>query len=1326
MSGVFVADILANGESGSPTVNRYTLEFEEETSKKSFRFGVNSYASYSEAYVEYQGEKAGIRYFQNSWNKVEDAEGYTAGYNALGLYTQYSGHFTRMQFDPATMTVKVMADNGSYHNVWDFRSTFNDGKRLENQLGHFDFYRVKLTFEQVVSYSKASLLLTRFGSYDFSQEVTDRPVLTASFTKNGIVGETYSLPKARVVSLYRGELDASKISTKVYDDAGKVVSTSSSFVPTRAGKYYLYYEYSDGTDRVSNFYALPCLEKGSQTQEFRFAERYDLDVSNQKGLHSKVSFPVSHIVSNALFLSEEEALVRIEKDGKAIPGYEGRKGGFVYSFDELGDYTVTYYSPSNSSLKDVRIVSITADQVGFVLPELPTLSLGATFAPSAGKVYFKGQEAEAKPTLYFPSGKGAEGSSALEEPGRYEIRYEATIDGQLLTQSVYFDLKEEYATRFVCETGAASEYGVAKMNDTYGGVALSLTDGKKAVYSKILNLGDNQFDENAKNREENTKLLELRTDPMNPGTADLEAIYVELQDVDRPTNVVTIRIKYLSYMPNFSRIRAKATGQSYSGYYWDFDTGNLGSVDNSEMHEDGGFISAFDFTSSLNGRTYEKSKLQLFFDSETNRLYANPWQNYGTAQGYQDNRVPWLVRDFSTNDSVLSGGDAAWTGFTSNRVKMTIYATGVSSSARLLITNVDGEDMTGQDVVDSRSPEIRFPESTFPKGEVGKTYRYPEFIAADEDSAVVSKKVSVYSGNTLIQDGGESFVPKASGSYTLVFEAKDAFGNVSRVEKKIEVVMVASPLSITLEGDVPDTASVGDTIHLPAVLASGGVGGITTKVSVTAGNKPVEVKDNAFQIQYKKNYVVRFIATDYVGNQTKITKFISNITVSPLPVVDETKLYLPSALLEGHSYDLSHFVAFAYAEDGSVLTLSPKITVQDGRGTRDIASNEAYLPVSSSSLTEATITYHFEGRGGNKEVTRTLPIVKPTNQIGFLSSYFVASNGEIAAIDEGVKATMKKEGTTVEFLPNLFGKKLTAVWNGKAIDEYTIKLCDSLDFSQAITLHFTRLNGKLYCSIDGGEAFRYFESNTGEVSLTYLEKTHTIYDGLSNAVAVLDDFAGFASGNIRMFVESSSDGSFFFRSINNQIINNVRKDSIGPNIYFDQGLSGRFAVGSDITFPEVFAYDVLNGVKDVTVSISCDGEVLKKGSLEEIGSHYKMEKVGSYKITYLFKDTAGNASACSFFFSSYDPVAPTLTFAASFPTSVKQGENIVLPAYQIHDQKPETAAVFLYCQLPNGEFVTVEDEVVKATQAGTYTFTYIVNDENGNVNFYSFVVTVHP
>ena len=31
---------------------------------------------------------------------------------------------------------------------------------------------------------------------------------------------------------------------------------------------------------------------------------------------------------------------------------------------------------------------------------------------------------------------------------------------------------------------------------------------------------------------------------------------------------------------------------------------------------------------------------------------------------------------------------------------------------------------------------------------------------------------------------------------------------------------------------------------------------------------------------------------------------------------------------------------------------------------------------------------------------------------------------------------------------------------------------------------------------------------------------------------------------------------------------------------------------------------------------------------------------------------------------------------------------------------------------------------MKAEQKGTYTFTYMVNDENGNVNFYSFVVTV--
>ena len=260
--------------------------------------------------MEYKGVKGGIRYYQNPWNKAEDAGGYTAGYNSLGLYTQYAGHFTKMQFDPASMCVKIMADNGSYQNVWDFSSVFNDGKRLENDLGHFESYNVKLSFDQVVSYSKASLLLTRFGGYDLSKNVEDHPVLTASFTKKGTVGEEYHLPQGRAVSLYRGDLDTAKISTKVYDELGNVVSTADTFTPTKEGKYYIYYEYVDGAERASNFYALPCLTKENQTKDFLFEEKYDLDISSQKGLHSPVHFPAASIASNALMLQQEEALIR--------------------------------------------------------------------------------------------------------------------------------------------------------------------------------------------------------------------------------------------------------------------------------------------------------------------------------------------------------------------------------------------------------------------------------------------------------------------------------------------------------------------------------------------------------------------------------------------------------------------------------------------------------------------------------------------------------------------------------------------------------------------------------------------------------------------------------------------------------------------------------------------------------------------------------------------------------------------------------------------------------------------------------------------------------
>ena len=73
---------------------------------------------------------------------------------------------------------------------------------------------------------------------------------------------------------------------------------------------------------------------------------------------------------------------------------------------------------------------------------------------------------------------------------------------------------------------------------------------------------------------------------------------------------------------------------------------------------------------------------------------------------------------------------------------------------------------------------------------------------------------------------------------------------------------------------------------------------------------------------------------------------------------------------------------------------------------------------------------------------------------------------------------------------------------------------------------------------------------------------------------------------------------------------------------------------------------------------------------------------------------------------------------------MKQGEEIILPTYEIQDQNPETATVLLYCQLPDGDFISVNEKSMKAEQKGIYTFTYMVNDENGNVNFYSFVVTV--
>lgn len=1333
LSGSFESDIVVINDDGSPTVSNYTLRFQDQNSDKSFLFGVNTYSGYSEAYVEYEGEKAGITYYQVPWNLEEKALGYTAGYNAQNKFTHYNGNETSLRFDPTSLSLSVKGDGGKYITVWDFSSSFNDGKYLENDLGSFFSYTVSITFDQVISFGKAGLLLKEFGGYDFSQKIEEvSSSLVASFPSKGVAGREYILPTPIVNNPFKGNLDSNKVKVRVHDKNKKIVAETYRFTPLEAGNYYVYYEYEDDDGKISNYYKLPVVSSESASSKFLYEEDYSLEATSEMGIHEKIHLPKAKVQSDLFVgIDKDETLISIKKNGLPLDAYTNVEGDFDFSFDSYGDYEIVYHSKKNAAIEDRRVVSVKKEVASLLLPYSlrSRYDKGASLEILDAKAYQNDQEALAKASLLYPSGKEETGTVNLDEAGKYTLFYQAKLGEKTLSFTKNFFVFDEYSSLFEGEETDTS-FANFSVNNSFNGVKLSLKESVPVVYKKVVDLNEISFDESLDNFEDNKPFIELRAAPHAIGTNDCEGLYVTLTDVNNRNNVISIRMKYLSYMPNYVRIRAKATGQGWAGNYYDFGTGDLSSVDNAQTHEDGGFIADFDLTASLKDRSIANTPLKLYFNNDAGRLYSKPWQLTGTTDGYKNNRVSWMVRDFSTNDPILSGGDSAWTGFSNGKVEVSIFAMGVSSTADFLVTSIGGEELSNAYIQDEKGPEIRLSRETLPSGEVGKTYRFPSFEALDASSNIATKKVLVYQGNTLIQDGGDSFVPSSSGTYKMVFVASDYFGNQTTLAKDFEILNFSEPLKIELDGTMVETATIGDYITLPKMLVSGGVGEYETSISVTSNNEEVSLtSDGRIFIDRLHDYVVRFTAKDYVGNTTKVIRYIRNIKENLDPVIDSEKVYLPEVFFDGDEYDLHALSALSFDNDGSTKTITPTISVTDANGTRTLGSDEKYRPSSNESMKNASLKIVFQKGDHTTTITREIPILKSEVRLGFIESYFVGTNCDVKATDEGISLKGVSDNAKASFARKVFAKDFSMTWKGNECDSYRLSLYDSLDYSKCLNFDFSRQFGKLYLSVNGGEEIRFYEDGDGITGLTYREKTNAVYDSRGNEVYSLDklasSFTGFTSGELFFSFENiAQDATLSLKSLDNQILNNVRKDSIGPDIYLADSLSGRYQEGEEVKLPTVYAYDILSRIKEGDITISCNGEVLETKGLEAMGESYTPKKNGTYTITYSFKDTKGNRTVYSYYFSVYDSVVPTLELLGAFPKNALLGEMVNLPEYKIHDQNPDSVVLSLSIIDPDGEIMEVKNNAFTAEKKGIYSVNYLLIDENGNVNFYTFDVLV--
>lgn len=1330
--------VLTEGGMTADLVN-YSLLFTDKATGDCFSIGVSTGKEESNVYVQVNGEKAGIVYYYSQWAEPKPY-GYTGLYNNENVYTVIPSNLLSLRFNPQTMKVEAADESGVYYLVWDFSQEYNDGKKIEHNMRSFGSYSVSVVFDEVKKNGKGELLVYSFGGHKFgTQYVDSKPNVSATIISKAIVGEIYEVPKASVSDLLLGEISSADVQLTVYNEIGEIINTNNAynFTPEQKGEYFLYYTYGEGENMASAYYCVEAIEESDVSYSFT----YERTLQNEQtiGRYTRLYIPSSNVSTTLSHMGgSEQASVTILKDSVEVEGYKAVDGGFEYIFGEEGVYTLLYSVPEyGDKVKETKTVVVSAEQVGILMEEVEeVLPLGKTIDVNPAKIYFNGEEETAEVSIVYPSGKTVNALQAeLDEVGDYTIKH--TWNGGVETQT--FTVMQLYENIFTPGKGNSVSYQTMTANNQVTGQMLTLTNNVQVVYDKVIDLSDNTFDDTISDRTQNEPLLEFIVQPNEIGKADMTALYVTFTDIYDPENYISVRIKYMDYNPAITLLRTRATGQNWLAYHYEFMTGDV-LIHNATSHEDGGLVSSANFTQTIDSRHFLDNSMKLYYDDKALSIYAQSWQ---TVSGDGTKEIPFLLRDYSTTDQFLSGGDKPWRGWTTGEVRMTMYAVGVSSTANVMLMKIDGEDLSNPYVPDTAAPIISFPnlsdENNPPKAEVDTPYKLFDAEWRDLYSSVVKENVAVYFGNNLIDIVDGAFTPNQIGTYSVVYTAWDSYGNATQKTMLVEAISLAEKPTITLLEELTQNAVVGQRVYLPKFIGEGGVGGITTSVQVTCGGEPIDVEYGSFICDREGTYTIRLIATDYIGSEGIQTLRIRNVAISDKPVFDEKGIVLPQTFIQGDTYTFPNYQADYYTSVNNSEKIAVKIEVTDANGTNVIHGK--YTPKASDTINEAKIRYIFAKGDKETVIERTVPIKVIQNKVAqYLTQYYTYQKAEISAVKEGIFFTATNDAKDMKFAfirpiaENQLFFRLVVDKEKANYHSMNVIFKDSVNVNQVVIITIEAVGGEYKATIGGISKYFSVEDN-GEMEFSYDMSTHTFTDVFDRKMGVIETyengamFEGFTSGYVYIEVEVNEiygESSVGIASIANQVMNNNRQDAANPIISINGYLSGSFAPGTAIIIPTAKAYDVLGYVGDVQVTVLFNGQIVQAPALATQQHTYILgEQYGEYAIEYTVQDTNGRVATLTRYVVAYDETKPTLQFNGSIAATAKLGSKITLPSYTVFDNgKTENVKVEIYVMSPNGLISDVKNNTISFTRAGKYVIYYQVQDENGNVAFYSFDISV--
>ena len=1187
---------------------------------------------------------------------------------------------------------------------------------LSDSVNSYEDYNVSVVFGNFSG--NASVLLYSLSGQSISSLNPVNNAGASIYIKNpefnAVTGEKYTVNKAK----FYDALDKTNVTDKgvtvIGPDGGVVGFDASdySFTPLISGRYKLLYSAEDSGDIVTCeqliITAADSVEKAeiSVSNDF-FDENNGIILGKGTGFE----FPSAEALSSYVFSGYIPVKLAVTSSG--ITDTFSADGKITYSFDKVGVYTVKYFTDTdNQDLYSEAIYNINIADI----PVFTDANVSDTYyrnyiltIPEVSAVYGN-DKYDVTHTLTKPSGETASGQNIkLDYIGVYRLKYYFVYKTNTYYTEKYFSVVTKAQSLFdnirgTSVTGNTDAPDYAKKQN---GIEITATRGNAtSEYTNVIDFSG---------KTKNDLLLEFLITPKEQGTRDFNSLTITFFDKYDSNNKITLYIA------------ADAT----EGYYW-LSNAYASSGKNSLYGNNWGVIRGINGkgaqpSSGFYGTGYDGNlidTMKIYFDYQEKAFYS-----YFKSS---------LIKILDLDDSTNVGAGNEWNGFKTGEAYMDITFSGAGS---ILVTDVDGQTMSGEDIKSVSTPEItvKVDEDDIPEALVNKPYRlFDSYVETKLNNISYDDIIKVYLNynDPLLRkeygiDNGY-FTPDSTGIYTIVYTAVTAGGEYA---KTVNVTAVNEIENLQLTFSNADKLffesnfKLGSTAVLPEGSVSGGSGDKTLKIFYKRNNEDYKLIENGiFSPVFGGLYTLKYSVTDYLGNELVTEKNLF-VTSSFAPMfLDELNIN-NGVMLSGKTYIMPQYNAYQFYDNGVKTEVTPVITVNLNGKTTVIGKDGKFTPAADNDRDTAVITYRavsLRNATYYAEKSFSVVIIKPVD----FSEYFYSEiKGNTELLSSGIEYQIdgKKE---MKFVNKLSSANFFINFKFSDADSFlngiTLTLTDSGDITNSVSISLYRksdslvdiyINGIYSKTVSGAFAKTEWYVAYNALTNSFVNSAGGIYSKIDNNISG-EAFNGFESGSVYLNIETEGEngkGKLLINYLSGQFLNDNRYDFTNPNITFNDEIIKSATLGSVYTVPKAIVSDVIDPdayclvtVKDPT------GATIINGLSSEISYNVNIEKCGVYTINYIAKDSDGNTSKRYYNVYVSDTVAPVIKINGKIGGDAKLGSTVELPSADVTDNLDNGLSVKIYVINPNGFMTLLKGNSFKAELEGIYRIVYYAQDSYFN------------